>query len=505
MTTITKGGNVGLPAGVRKVNVEVTWAGGPNLDATALLLTAAGKVRSDADMIFYNQPSSAEGTVRHLGKAGTKDALSVDLAAMPAAIETVAVTASADGAPFSQVQGLAVRVLDESGANELVRFDVPPAATETAFVLGELYKRNGAWKFRAVGQGWASGLAGLAGDYGITVDEEPAAPAPPAPAPPPVQAPPRQAPPQQAGGQPISMSKGVRLQKQLQGQPPNMVKMVQKAGISLEKKGLSEHRARVALCLDISASMHSLYKSGKVQQLCERILGLAVQFDDDGACDVFTFGTGGHEEGPLDLKNYGGWVDGLLQRRRLEGGTNYNRAMEAVRRFYFPESGGGPRNTPRPDNLPVYVMFVTDGQTTDQDGTRNQVTWSSFEPCFWQFMALGQSTKNVIPDPAYDNAKHLNPLQPSAPPPPPQERKGMFGRSKPAGGGFAARLAALATGDFKFLEELDDLPGRFLDNADFFSVADPASLPDGQLYDLMMNEYPGWVVQAKQKGLLPPS
>ena len=75
--------------------------------------------------------------------------------------------------------------------------------------------------------------------------------------------------------------------------------------------------------------------------------------------------------------------------------------------------------------------------------------------------------------------------------PPPKKRKG-----------FAARMAAAA---FQFLEELDDLPGRYLDNADFFSVDDPAAIPEDQLYDLMMNEYPGWVQQARQGGLLPPA
>ena len=477
MTAITKGGNVGLPGGVGRVRVEVAWSGGPTVDATALLLTASGKVRSDADMVFYNQPASPEGSVRHLGAQGTVDAVGVDLAALPPVVETVAVTASADGAAFSQVVGLSVRLVDEATGAQLARFDVPSAATETAFVLGELYRRGGAWKFRAVGQGWASGLAGLATDYGISVDEL----ADSAPPPPPV------APPAPTGTR-VNTSKGVRLQKQLQNQPPAMVDMVKRAGVSLEKKGLGEHRARVALCLDISASMTGLYRSGKVQQLCERVLGLAVQFDDDGSCDVFTFGTGGYDEGPLDLRNYQGWIQQLLSRRRLEGGTNYNRAMEAVRRYYFPESGGGPRNAPRPDQLPVYVMFVTDGQTTDQDGTRNQVMWSSFEPLFWQFMALGESSRNVTPNPMYDK-----PGTPPPPPPPTRKRRGI-----------GARLAALATGDFKFLEELDDMPGRFLDNADFFSVADPAALPDGQLYDLMMNEYPGWVAQAKQRGLLPP-
>ena len=295
-------------------------------------------------------------------------------------------------------------------------------------------------------------------------------------APPPAAPPVSSAPPPSGGS--INMNKAVRLDKQLAGQPPQMVNLVKKAGISLEKKGLSDHRARVALCLDISGSMHQLYKSGKVQALCERVLGMAVQFDDDGACDVFTFGTGGYDEGPLDLRNYQGWIQQLLGRRQLEGGTNYNHAMQAVRRHYFPDGGGGQRNSPRPDALPVYVMFVTDGQTSDQHGTKQQVEWSSYEPLFWQFMAIGQSSRNVT-------------------------ASGAPAMTKKKRGGFGARLASMLTGDFQFLEELDDMPGRYVDNADFFSVADPADISDDQLYDLMMNEYPGWLKLAQAQGLLP--
>jgi stress response protein SCP2 len=480
VTAITKGANTGLPAGLKRVRVALGWSNGPDLDASALLLAANGKVRSDADFVFYNQPRSPEGSVTHQGKSGTRDALLVDLDGMPAQIETIAIAASTDGAPIGQATGLHLSLTDEGGA-EVVRFDITDASSETAFVFGEIYRRQGAWKFRAVGQGWSSGLAGLAGDYGISVDDEPATtaapPSPPAPPPPPPAAAPP--PPRPAASAPppasINMSKQVRLDKQLAGQPPQMVDLVKKAGISLEKKGLSEHRARVALCLDISASMSSLYKSGKVQRLCERILGMAVQFDDDGQCDVFTFGTGGYEEGPLDLRNHQGWIDGLLNRRRLEGGTNYNLAMQAVRRHYFPDGAAGPRSSPRQDKLPVYVMFVTDGQTTDQQGTRDQVTWSSYEPIFWQFMAIGASSKNVVPEGA---------------PPPPKKR------------GFGARFAQMLTGDFQFLEELDDMSGRFLDNADFFSVGDPSDLPDSQLYDLLMTEYPGWLQQARSRGLV---
>jgi stress response protein SCP2 len=491
VTAITKGANTALPDGVGQVLVELGWAGGVDLDASALLLTASGKVRNDADFIFYNQPRSGDGSVTHHGKSGTgsagsNDALQINLAGLPVEIETVAIAASTDGTPIGQASGLHLRVTDLAGA-EIVRFDISDATSETAFVFGELYRRQGAWKFRAVGQGWTSGLAGLASDYGISVDDEPApgaapaaVPAQAAPLPPPTGAPVSSAPPPSS----INMSKAVRLDKQLAGKPPQMVNLVKKAGISLEKQGLSEHRARVALCLDISGSMYRLYQEGKVQALCERVLGMAVQFDDDGACDVFTFGTGGYDEGPLDLQNYQGWIQQLLGRRQLEGGTNYNKAMQAVRRHYFPDAGGGKRTSPIADKLPVYVMFVTDGQTTDQHGTKQQVEWSSYEPLFWQFMAIGQSSRNVT-------AQSASPKSLQGTPPAKKKR-----------GGFGARLASMLTGDFQFLEELDDMPGRYIDNADFFSVADPGDISDEQLYDLMMNEYPGWLQGARQQGLV---
>ncbi len=257
MTNISKGANTALPDGVGRVLVRLGWAGGADLDASALLLTASGKVRSDDDFIFYNQPRSSDGSVTHQGKSGTVDAIEINLAGLPAEIETVAVAASTDGTPIGQASGLHLTVSDAAGP-ELVRFDITDATSETAFVFGEIYRRQGAWKFRAVGQGWSSGLVGLATDYGISVDDEPAPPAAP-PAAAPAAAPPAAAP----AGASINMNKSVRLEKQLATAPPQMINLVKKAGISLEKKGLSEHRARVALCLDISGSMYRLYQDGQ--------------------------------------------------------------------------------------------------------------------------------------------------------------------------------------------------------------------------------------------------
>lgn len=195
--SMPKGSNTAVPTAA--LRVELGWRSGPGVpdaDASALLLVG-GKVRSDADFVFYNQPAHSSGAVRHEGKRDSAgqvtDSLLVDLARVEPAIETVVVVASADGGTFGQVPGLYIRVLDERAGTEVARYDSADAGVETAFVLGEFYRRQGAWKFRAVGQGYSTGLEGLATDYGITVDEpQQAAPpvAAPAPVAPPVTVPP---------------------------------------------------------------------------------------------------------------------------------------------------------------------------------------------------------------------------------------------------------------------------------------------------------------------------
>ncbi|GCB52255.1 tellurium resistance protein terA [Streptomyces sp. NL15-2K] len=156
--------------------------GVPDVDASALLLVG-GKVRSDADFVFYNQPAHSSGAVRHEGTRdeGGKvtDTLVVDLARVESAVETVVLAASADGGTFAAVPDLYIEVRAAAQDTVVARFDSAGATVETAFVLGEFYRRQGAWKFRAVGQGYGSGLEGLATDFGITVDEpQQAAPAP---------------------------------------------------------------------------------------------------------------------------------------------------------------------------------------------------------------------------------------------------------------------------------------------------------------------------------------
>ncbi|MFE4918859.1 TerD family protein [Streptomyces sp. NPDC056661] len=197
-----KGSNVPLDAtAVRAVLRWTPGAGVPDVDASALLLGTGGRVRSDEDFVFYNQPRHPSGLVRRLPKRsaaeGLTDTIEADLGALDASVEQVVIAASSDGAAFQQVRDLRILLYDagSAGGEPLAVFDVrPETGEETAIICGELYRRGDGWKFRAVGQGYPTGLVGLATAFGISVDEaeaaaEPDAAGSPSPSPAPVTGP----------------------------------------------------------------------------------------------------------------------------------------------------------------------------------------------------------------------------------------------------------------------------------------------------------------------------
>ncbi|MGW4034655.1 TerD family protein [Streptomyces sp. NPDC004838] len=182
MTAMTPGSNIPLSS----ARVAVDVAAPVRLDVSGLLLTADGKVRSDDDFIFYNQPTGP-GVSYRSGGGAAPDAIVVDTAALPPGIEKIVVTASPDaaGQTFQGIEPTAtIRNADDGSA--MATFTPPRLGGETALVVVEIYLRNGAWKARAVGQGYANGLAGIATDFGVSVEEPAAAPAAPVapPAPP---------------------------------------------------------------------------------------------------------------------------------------------------------------------------------------------------------------------------------------------------------------------------------------------------------------------------------
>ncbi|GGM10838.1 TerD family protein [Deinococcus aerophilus] len=188
--SLKKGGNVSLSKeapGLSAITVGLGWdpraTDGKefDLDASAFTLKSDGKVRADGDFIFYNNKTSSDGSVVHNGDnrtgqgEGDDETIDIDLNKVPADIDKVAIAVTIDeadtrGQSFGQVGGAFIRVVNKDNGSEIARYDLSEDySTETAVIFGEIYRNAGEWKFRAVGQGYAGGLAPLARNFGVNV------------------------------------------------------------------------------------------------------------------------------------------------------------------------------------------------------------------------------------------------------------------------------------------------------------------------------------------------
>ena len=188
--SLQKGGNVSLSKeapGMKKMLIGLGWdvratdGAAFDLDGSAFLLNASGKVRSDADFIFYNQTKSADGSVEHTGDNrtgegdGDDESIIINLDQVPADVEKIAVTVTIHEAEqrnqnVGQVSSAFIRCVNADTNVEVARFDLSEdASVETAMIFGEVYRHNGEWKFRAIGQGFKGGLGPLAKNYGVNV------------------------------------------------------------------------------------------------------------------------------------------------------------------------------------------------------------------------------------------------------------------------------------------------------------------------------------------------
>ena len=187
--SLSKGGNVSLSKmapSLAKVSVALGWAvrsttgADYDLDASALLVGSNNRVLSDQHFIFYGNLTSPDGAVEHtgdnlVGGGDDDEVINVDLDRVPSNVDKVIFPVSIYEAEkhnqsFGQVKDAYIRVVDQSSDSELARYDLTEdASTETAMIFGELYRNGSEWKFRAIGQGYASGLAGIARDYGVNV------------------------------------------------------------------------------------------------------------------------------------------------------------------------------------------------------------------------------------------------------------------------------------------------------------------------------------------------
>ncbi|MFG1806459.1 VWA domain-containing protein [Streptomyces sp. NPDC049040] len=515
---LSKGANT--PVTASAVRVVLTWAAGPpggtDPDASALLLTREGKVRGDDDFVFYNQPRHRSGAVRHMGKQGgggtVTDAVEVDLAGLEPVIDRVVLAASVDTGTFGALSGLGLRLVDAGSGTELAHFDFV-AATETALVGGELYRRDGGWRFRAIGQGYAAGLAGLATDFGITVDEDntaahtpaaprPAAPppAPPAytrPAPTPPPGPPAYPPPppsaypapnaypapaptgpaaplppppaygaghQNAYPAPTPPAGAPRLVKGEEDLPIDMRKRLslrkEQVAVSLRKHGAEGARARIVLVLDASGSMAKLYGGGVVAGVVERMAAVAAQLTSDGAMQAWTFASNPARLPELRLGDLPGWI------------ALHVRIGELV---LFGRRKKQPRGL-QPGQVDMRAVGIQNEEQKVIAQVREFVrNVPSQEPTFVLFFSDGG---------VHRNAEIEQQLRAAVEEP-------IFWQ-----------FVGLGHANYGILERFDTMGGRRVDNVGFFAVDDIATLSDAELYDRILTEFPSWLKAAREAGIL---
>jgi hypothetical protein len=224
----------------------------------------------------------------------------------------------------------------------------------------------------------------------------------------------------------------------LAARAPGLVDLYKTARVSLDKHRLGGERAAVYLVIDHSRSMSPYFKDGSVQALAERVLALAAHFDDDGTVPVIFFDTAARPAVDISVYDYAGSIDRIKAAAGTMGSTNYAAAMRAV---IDQHKGPGP----------AFVVFQTDGAPNSKRETTEVLCDAARLPIFWQFIGFGDD-------------------------------------------------------EFAYLRRLDELPvpsKRLVDNAGFFPAGpQPRSIPDGDLYDSLMAEFPQWLAAARAAGVV---
>lgn len=234
----------------------------------------------------------------------------------------------------------------------------------------------------------------------------------------------------------------------INNEAPELINLTKQTAIILEKRNLATTQAKVGFISDFSGSMRKRYKSNEIQRVINRILPLAQAFDDDGEIDFAVFDTTADFLGTINLRNYRNSVEELTTGRHM-GKTNYADAMEKTMDYY----GFKPYGLYNPPTIvsaetPVFMVFITDGSPDSRKKAKEMLISSSYMPIFWKFLSVGEES-------------------------------------------------------FDFLQKLDDLEGRVVDNADYKHLGnDIDAIPDSQLIEWLLEEFKPWLADAQAKGII---
>lgn len=382
----------------------------------------------DDYMIFYNQPKSPQHEVEYRAESESHF-FHFDLSkANPAEIHRFVICATADAvnSTMHDLKDACVEILSQQGqVLAQYKLDSSQFNLEKAIMLTEIYCKGGLWRMAAIGQGFNGGLKALVEHFGGEVAAEEGAELHPSAA--------QQSAPAASA---IDLKKRVVLDK-IEKTAPHLIDLAKKSLISLEKNSLIGAKARVALILDYSGSMSNQYKNGDVQKVLDRIMPLAVNFDDDGSFECWAFAEKALRLSDVSLSNLRNYIETEQGgHKQWNAGARYNNepaVLESAVEYFTKTS---------PSQLPVYIVFISDGGVSETRKIKQILKHASNYPIFWQFVGIGGRNYGV-------------------------------------------------------LEQLDTMAGRAVDNCSFFEMDNIHSMPESQLYDLLLQEFPLWLKEAK--------
>ncbi|MBP9786712.1 MAG: VWA domain-containing protein [Acinetobacter sp.] len=414
-----------LLQGQNSFYIHIQYQADFSLDIASFGLDPAYKLSDERYMTFYNQPKTPCQAVQLTDNQAQSSRFSVDLTKLPQTIQHLVMTAAIDGQPvMSQTQQILVQVVNlQQQVVAEFRLDGHMFDQERAAMLIEIYRKDNIWRLAANGQGFSAGLAALIQHFGGEVAEEAA---------PQVTAPPLTS---------IDLKKKLSLEKAEKTGNASIIDLTKKSLVQLEKKNLLGITARVALVLDASGSMDGQYRRGDVQKVVNRLMPLAIHFDNDGSFECWAFAAKTTQLDEVTLSNVNDFIN-TTQRgwKNWQVGARFNQeipAIEAVIDYYQKFT----------DKIPTFVLFVSDGGVGSRREMQKILTQAAKLPIFWQFVGIG-------------------------------------GR------------------DYGALEKLDDLKGRVVDNCNFFSLDRIDSVSDERLYELLLEEFPDWLKAAKQHQII---
>lgn len=423
-----------------KLEVDMILNSNFELDMSCFGVDENDNLSDDRYFIFYNQLSSPEGAIK---KENNKDTFYIDFSLLPKNIKNIILSISIDG------NGNIKEVINEgtikfSNEKEVVasfNFKGQEYTTEKSIVLLEIYLKDNIWRSNIIASGFNGGLGDILRNYGgeEAKPEEKVEPVI-------VNATPKEVKkeiPKNEETEQIKVNKSFLEKKKkvetiVLEKAPHLIDLTKKVTVTLEKKNLQNVIAKVVVVLDRSGSMYRQYREGDVQRAMNKLLPIALMFDDDGELDAWAFAQKSIHLSSINLDNINDYLinekDGW-NRWDIGGVNNEPVVMEDIIDMY------------EKSNEPVYIIFISDGGIYKKGPIKKLLIKSSSKPIFWQFVGIGGS-------------------------------------------------------DYGILEELDTMKKRVVDNADFFAIDNIDALSDEELYEKLLNEFPKWLKEAKDKNII---